>query len=111
MNIITNVYKCQECEAVFTNFKWRKIGFVTYGLCPECGSPNFIDVTSEYEKCECCSQYKNDCIDGVCGDCSDRLNEIYGEAVNSAQDLTQRDYETTDQFIKWYLRKVLGEKK
>lgn len=60
--------KCGKCGYLFDEFNC--VGGIK---CPECGNQRNI---GEIEPCIICNRYHTNCINGVCGDCQEKMSNV-----------------------------------
>ena len=104
------MYRCEWCEKEFEQPKWRMKGSRHILVCPHCGEEQIKEISNEYTQCVCCGKMAKSVDEfNVCDKCSDKLYEIWEDAVTKAMSITRDDYSSTGLFIKKYI-KVFKEK-
>ena len=100
------MWKCNWCEEYFEKPKWVKRGPTLYAICPYCGEEDIVDVTDNFDECECCGKQKMDVRDGLCDECAQELYDLMEETVEGAMEITHKDYMDTKDIIRRFLKNV-----
>ena len=95
------MWECRQCGALFE----EPVNRLFVKECPKCKSEDILDVSSQYDRCECCGQMVKEVLeDGICSRCSDRLYEVWEKAVKEAMQITHKGYCETAALLKKHIK-------